>query len=90
VVCEQRGQERGQGDGTGAGRCFGRVKSPYPSTQDPEYVAEIERQANALPPNSPVFSLIDRSVVESGHRFSLERVLNLGAWLDIYQPEMVF
>jgi asparagine synthase (glutamine-hydrolysing) len=67
-----------------------RVKSPYPSTQDPEYIADITRQAKALPAAHPVFSLIKRSALDSGQRYAVERVLTLATWLDIYQPEMVF
>ncbi|MCE7007793.1 asparagine synthase (glutamine-hydrolyzing) [Kibdelosporangium philippinense] len=67
-----------------------RVKSPYPSTQDPLYLADIERQANALPADHPVFSLIDRKALPGGHRYTLERTLSLATWLDIYQPEVVF
>jgi asparagine synthase (glutamine-hydrolysing) len=67
-----------------------RVKSPYPSTQDPEYFADVARQARALPATHPVFSLINRSALDSGVRYSVERVLTLATWLDMYQPEMVF
>jgi asparagine synthase (glutamine-hydrolysing) len=67
-----------------------RVKSPYPSTQDPEYVADIERQAKAIPADHPVFALIDRNALRSAQRHTFERTLTLATWLDIYQPEMVF
>nr|WP_042183315.1 asparagine synthase (glutamine-hydrolyzing) [Kibdelosporangium sp. MJ126-NF4]CEL15429.1 Asparagine synthetase [glutamine-hydrolyzing] [Kibdelosporangium sp. MJ126-NF4]CTQ92167.1 Asparagine synthetase [glutamine-hydrolyzing] (EC 6.3.5.4) [Kibdelosporangium sp. MJ126-NF4] len=67
-----------------------RVKSPYPSTQDPLYLADIERQAKAIPANHPVFSLIDHDAIATGQRRTLERTLALATWLDIYQPEMVF
>ncbi len=67
-----------------------RVKSPYPSTQDPLYVADIERQANELPADHPVFSLIDRKVLSGAHRYTVERILSFATWLDIYQPEVVF
>ncbi|ONI70328.1 asparagine synthase (glutamine-hydrolyzing) [Actinosynnema sp. ALI-1.44] len=67
-----------------------RVKSPYPSTQDPLYLADIEQQVKAIPANHPVYSLIDRAAVADGKRHTLERTLTLATWLDIYQPEMVF
>ncbi|MBE1464817.1 asparagine synthase (glutamine-hydrolyzing) [Kibdelosporangium phytohabitans] len=67
-----------------------RVKSPYPSTQDPLYLADIEQQAKAIPAGHPVFSLIDHNAIATGGRHTLERTLTLATWLDIYQPEMVF
>jgi asparagine synthase (glutamine-hydrolysing) len=67
-----------------------RVKSPYPSTQDPQYVTDLARQAQQVPADSPVFALVDRSVLDSGERRGLERLLTMATWLDIYQPEMVF
>ncbi|MBP2323701.1 asparagine synthase (glutamine-hydrolyzing) [Kibdelosporangium banguiense] len=67
-----------------------RVKSPYPSTQDPQYVADVTRQARALPATHPVFTLIKRSALDAGERHSMERILNLATWLDMYQPEMMF
>ncbi|RSM85463.1 asparagine synthase (glutamine-hydrolyzing) [Kibdelosporangium aridum] len=67
-----------------------RVKSPYPSTQDPEYLTDIERQVKQIPANHPVFTLINRAALERGQRHTIERTLTLATWLDIYQPEMVF
>jgi asparagine synthase (glutamine-hydrolysing) len=76
-----------------------RVKSPYPSTQDPRYGAEIQRQTKDLlaDGNSRVFDLMSRPWVAeaangeltSHSRNGLERVLNMATWLDIYRPEMV-
>jgi asparagine synthase (glutamine-hydrolysing) len=74
-----------------------RVKSPYPSTQDPAYGLELQRQVRDLAPDNRVFDLMDRKWVTglaTGEmtpmaRGSLERILNMAVWLDIYRPEMV-
>ncbi len=78
-----------------------RVKSPYPSTQDPKYPAMLQLQVKELltEHDSPVFDVINRewltSVVETESsdgmglsRFALERALDMAAWLDIYRPEV--
>ncbi|HEY4019943.1 MAG TPA: asparagine synthase (glutamine-hydrolyzing) [Pseudonocardiaceae bacterium] len=77
-----------------------RVKSPYPSTQDPKYPAMLQLQVKELlaNPNSPVFDVIDRTwlstQVESDTtgdgiaRFALERALDMAAWMDIYRPQV--
>ena len=79
-----------------------RVKSPYPSTQDPRYVGDIQQQVAELlgDPAHRVFDLIDRSTLQDaaeqtpeaiapGARRALEQALDLGAWLDIERPEIV-
>jgi asparagine synthase (glutamine-hydrolysing) len=75
-----------------------RVKSPYPSTQDPQYPAMLQLQVKELltQHDSPVFDIINRDtlskVAESDlsqaglSRFALERSLDLAAWMDIYRP----
>jgi asparagine synthase (glutamine-hydrolysing) len=77
-----------------------RVKSPYPSTQDPKYPAMLQLQVKDLltKHDSPVFDIINRdwlsTVVESGtvgdqlSRFALERSLDMAAWMDLYRPEV--
>jgi asparagine synthase (glutamine-hydrolysing) len=78
-----------------------RVKSPYPSTQDPKYPAMLQLQVKELlaANDSPVFDVINRewlsNVVETDlsdgsqmSRFALERALDMAAWLDIYRPEV--
>ncbi|MTD55347.1 asparagine synthase (glutamine-hydrolyzing) [Amycolatopsis pithecellobii] len=78
-----------------------RVKSPYPSTQDPNYAKELQRQAKEVlaERDSPVFTLIDRTwlagAVEMEHgsitplvRQGLDRTLDLHHWFDIYRPEI--
>ncbi|MFJ9162549.1 asparagine synthase (glutamine-hydrolyzing) [Streptomyces griseoviridis] len=80
---------------------YDRVKSPYPSTQDPKYAAALQDQARELlaNPSHPVFDLVDRDRL---HRFAhrelpvhtqadrrgLERALDLAVWLDLYRPEI--
>jgi asparagine synthase (glutamine-hydrolysing) len=78
-----------------------RVKSPYPSTQDPGYAAALQQQAKEVLAESgnPVFSLVDRAWVQNAVeldavtmpgdvRNGLDRVLDLYHWLDIYQPQL--
>ena len=77
------------------------VKSPYPSTQDPQYPAALQRQARQLlaTPGHPVFELIsapwladsvriDPASIPDGARNGLERTLDLALWLEVYQPEL--
>jgi asparagine synthase (glutamine-hydrolysing) len=78
-----------------------RVKSPYPSTQDPKYPAMLQLQVEELlaEADNPVFEVVDRgwlnglvrsdpSTIDSLSRHALERSLDLAAWLDIYRPEV--
>lgn len=80
-----------------------RVKAPYPSTADPRYGAEIQRQAKDLlvSSNDALFGLIERSTLEEltsldpetlpiGARHQMEQALDLAAWIDLYKPEVVF
>ncbi|MFF1284970.1 asparagine synthase (glutamine-hydrolyzing) [Streptomyces sp. NPDC058299] len=81
---------------------YERVKSPYPSTQDPRYARALQEQAKDLltRPSHPVFDLVDRDRVRKaadhdapvstqGARRGLERTLDLAQWLDLYTPELV-
>ncbi|MER6982251.1 asparagine synthase (glutamine-hydrolyzing) [Streptomyces carpinensis] len=81
---------------------YDRVKSPYPSTQDPKYALALQDHAKELlaRPDHPVFDLVDRErVSEAAHRDTpviaqaarrgLEKTLDLALWLDIYRPEIV-
>ena len=75
-----------------------RVKSPYPSTQDPAYVVKLRDNAREYlsSPGHPVFDLVDRdwlartaapgAEVTQASRYGLERVLDLALWLDMYKP----
>jgi asparagine synthase (glutamine-hydrolysing) len=78
-----------------------RVKSPYPSTQDPHYVGAIQEQAKDLlgHRDHAAFSLInpnwvseaarqDPAAISAPARHGLERTLDLAAWLDIYRPQI--
>jgi asparagine synthase (glutamine-hydrolysing) len=78
-----------------------RVKSPYPSTQDPGYAAAIQRQGAELleDESHDVFGLVDPAWLASATRHEpaeiaeldrqgLEWTLNLAAWLDLYRPRL--
>ncbi|MCP2163304.1 asparagine synthase (glutamine-hydrolyzing) [Goodfellowiella coeruleoviolacea] len=78
-----------------------RVKSPYPSTQDPGYAVALQQQAKEVlaEPDSPVFDLVSRSWLQNAvqadaatlhgeTRHGLDRVLDLHHWFDIYQPQI--
>ncbi|MDQ0815129.1 asparagine synthase (glutamine-hydrolyzing) [Streptomyces sp. B3I7] len=81
---------------------YDRVKSPYPSTQDPKYGLALQDQAKELlsRPSHPVFDLVDRDRLHRlAHRDSpsgtqaarrgLEKTLDLAVWMDLYAPELV-
>jgi len=78
-----------------------RVKSPYPSTQDPHYASALQQQAKELlsKPEDPVFELVNHRWVDNATqqdpatmppdvRHGIERTLNLSTWLDIYRPQL--
>ncbi|MGW5328123.1 asparagine synthase (glutamine-hydrolyzing) [Streptomyces sp. NPDC004014] len=80
---------------------YDRVKSPYPSTQDPRYARALQEQARELlaRPAHPVFDLVDPDRVRraaereapvstQAARRGLERTLDLAGWLDLYSPEI--
>ncbi|MGW4564793.1 asparagine synthase (glutamine-hydrolyzing) [Streptomyces sp. NPDC004561] len=80
---------------------YDRVKSPYPSTQDPRYARALQEQAKDLlaRPAHPVFDLVDRDRVRQAAerdtpvstqvaRRGLERTLDLAGWLDLYSPQL--
>ena len=81
---------------------YDRVKSPYPSTQDPKYAVALQDHAKDLlaRPSHPVFDLVDRERLrKAAHRDTpistqagrrgLERALDLALWMDLYKPEIV-
>ncbi|MEU5091812.1 asparagine synthase (glutamine-hydrolyzing) [Streptomyces sp. NPDC021356] len=81
---------------------YDRVKSPYPSTQDPAYASALQGHVKDLltRPDHPVFELVDRERVrQAAHRDTpvstqaarrgLEKTLDLAVWLDLYRPEIV-
>ncbi|MEU8509175.1 asparagine synthase (glutamine-hydrolyzing) [Streptomyces brevispora] len=80
---------------------YDRVKSPYPSTQDPKYAVALQGHAKELlaQPSHPVFDLVarDRVARAAQHdapqitqvsRRGLERTLDLALWLDLYKPDI--
>ncbi|MDJ0380340.1 asparagine synthase (glutamine-hydrolyzing) [Streptomyces sp. G-G2] len=80
---------------------YDRVKSPYPSTQDPKYAVALQNHVKDLlaRPAHPVFGLVDRErISRAAHsdaprvtqasRRGLERTLDLAQWWDIYSPEV--
>ncbi|MEU2061131.1 asparagine synthase (glutamine-hydrolyzing) [Streptomyces sp. NPDC013455] len=80
---------------------YERVKSPYPSTQDPRYARALQDQVKELlaRPSHRVFDLVDRERVRQAAersapvstqaaRRDLERTLDLAGWLDLYSPEL--
>ncbi|MFJ5900803.1 asparagine synthase (glutamine-hydrolyzing) [Streptomyces sp. NPDC093064] len=82
---------------------YDRVKSPYPSTQDPKYALALQDHAKDLlgRPGHPVFDLVDQERLRrlahsdtplggnQAARRGLERTLDLAVWLDLYQPRIV-
>jgi asparagine synthase (glutamine-hydrolysing) len=74
-----------------------RVKSPYPSTQDPRYADALRHELKQLldDADSPVLALVDvaaaRAAAEGGGegaRSGAELVLGLDAWLRAYDVEL--
>ncbi|MGW3473242.1 asparagine synthase (glutamine-hydrolyzing) [Saccharopolyspora sp. NPDC000995] len=75
-----------------------RVKSPYPSTQDPKYAAVLQRQvADLVATGDPALSLLDEkwlrealaqdpTGIDQAARFTFERALDLSTWFDIHHP----
>jgi asparagine synthase (glutamine-hydrolysing) len=78
-----------------------RVKSPYPSTQDPHYAPALQRQARELlgTNSDGVMSLVDREWLERAtrpqaevsdeDRHGLEWTLNLAHWIDLHHPRLL-
>ena len=77
-----------------------RVKSPYPSTQDPGYTVKLQDNAREYlsSPGHPVFDLVNRdwlaraveaeAQITQASRHGLERALDLALWLEMYKPAM--
>ncbi|GAB2784336.1 asparagine synthase (glutamine-hydrolyzing) [Amycolatopsis magusensis] len=78
-----------------------RVKSPYPSTQDPHYAEALQKQARELVADrdAGVFQLADREWVTKAAesdsaavtpevRHGLDRVLELQTWFEEYRPTL--
>ncbi|WP_194920193.1 asparagine synthase (glutamine-hydrolyzing) [Catenulispora rubra] len=80
---------------------YDRVKSPYPSTQDPRYVIALRsRVADLLSqPSHAVFDFVDPATVRrlvddtgsgimQASRRGLERTLDMALWLEMYRPTL--
>ncbi|MER7400373.1 asparagine synthase (glutamine-hydrolyzing) [Streptomyces sp. NPDC000151] len=78
---------------------YDRVKSPYPSTQDPKYAVALQGHIKDLlaKPSHPVFDLVSRDwlrravkvdvpQITQASRRGLERTLDLALWMDMYSP----
>jgi asparagine synthase (glutamine-hydrolysing) len=77
-----------------------RVKSPYPSTQDPAYTVKLQNNAREYLSSQchPVFDIVNRdwlvravdaeAQITQASRRGLERALDLALWLDMYKPTL--
>jgi asparagine synthase (glutamine-hydrolysing) len=78
-----------------------RVKSPYPSTQDPGYAAALQQQTKEVlaDPGHAVFGLVDKAwahrvsevdpaTMDPAARVGLDRLLDLYHWIEMYSPEL--
>lgn len=82
---------------------YQRLKSPYPSTQDPAYERALREEATAIlqDSNAPVRGLLDEKQIRAklaeapgsssmlDGRVGLEMVIGLNRWLQNYQVELV-
>jgi asparagine synthase (glutamine-hydrolysing) len=79
-----------------------RVKSPYPTSQDPGYAANLASQVAELlaDPDNPVFAIVDRRWAQAATevppekmpadvRASLDRTLDVHHWLDLHSPTLM-
>ncbi|GGZ86969.1 asparagine synthase (glutamine-hydrolyzing) [Streptomyces bluensis] len=80
---------------------YDRVKSPYPSTQDPAYAVALQNQVKELLDNPAhrVFDMVSRERltraaashaprIDQASRRGLETALNLATWIDLYSPHL--
>ncbi|MFE2285356.1 asparagine synthase (glutamine-hydrolyzing) [Streptomyces sp. NPDC059443] len=80
---------------------YDRVKSPYPSTQDPGYAEALKQHVQDIlaKPSHQVFDLVSRDWAERvvqtdtpqislAARCGLDRTLDLALWMDMYQPTL--
>ncbi|MFH8610279.1 asparagine synthase (glutamine-hydrolyzing) [Streptomyces sp. NPDC018029] len=79
-----------------------RVKSPYPTSQDPRYAASLISQLSDILAQSdhPVFAIVDREWAQAATeipphempgdvRAGLDRILDVYHWLDMYSPNLL-
>ncbi len=79
-----------------------RVKSPYPSTQEPAYTAALQNQLkDLLSSGSPALDLLDRAALTEGasmdpshmaawQRHQMDKALDFAVWLELQQPVLKF
>ncbi|CAM5535722.1 asparagine synthase (glutamine-hydrolyzing) OS=Streptomyces rimosus subsp. rimosus (strain ATCC/ DSM 40260 / JCM 4667 / NRRL 2234) OX=1265868 GN=asnB PE=3 SV=1 [Streptomyces rimosus subsp. rimosus] len=78
-----------------------RLKSPYPSTQDPGYAGGLQQMGKQLlsEPDHPIFQLVTRASLDKmvkldpakmpdAIREQLDRMMDIATWLEMYQPEI--
>ncbi|GAA1032500.1 MULTISPECIES: asparagine synthase (glutamine-hydrolyzing) [Amycolatopsis] len=78
-----------------------RVKSPYPSTQDPGYAIALQQQIKEAlaQKDNPVFQMVGRewlqksaetdpAAISQAQRVGMDRALDLHHWFDMYSPEL--
>ncbi|WP_116203993.1 asparagine synthase (glutamine-hydrolyzing) [Amycolatopsis circi] len=78
-----------------------RVKSPYPSTQDPGYAIALQQQIKEAlaQKDNPLFQMVgkewlqqsaetDPSAISQSQRVGMDRALDLHHWFDMYSPEL--
>ncbi|HEY3713973.1 MAG TPA: asparagine synthase (glutamine-hydrolyzing) [Jatrophihabitantaceae bacterium] len=78
-----------------------RVKSPFPSTQDERYAAELQQMAGDLvhEADHPVFQFTNRAwlaevvrmepkEISDSTREALDRTIDIATWVDLYRPEI--
>ncbi|MCG3756760.1 asparagine synthase (glutamine-hydrolyzing) [Amycolatopsis sp. Poz14] len=78
-----------------------RVKSPYPSTQDPGYAIALQEQVKEAlaQKDNPLFQMVSRewlqqsaatdpAAISQAQRVGMDRALDLHHWFDMYSPEL--
>ncbi|MGW7537651.1 asparagine synthase (glutamine-hydrolyzing) [Amycolatopsis sp. NPDC054798] len=78
-----------------------RVKSPYPSTQDPGYAVALQQQIKEAlaQKDNPLFQLVGRdwlqqsadtdpAAITQAQRVGMDRALDLHHWFEMYSPEL--
>ncbi|GAA2779548.1 asparagine synthase (glutamine-hydrolyzing) [Saccharopolyspora taberi] len=77
-----------------------RVKSPYPSTQDPAYGRKLfDQAAELVRAQDPALSVLDAGAlqqvmdigpeaVNTGVRYFMERLLDVSVWFDVHKPTL--
>ncbi|MBH0779348.1 hypothetical protein [Nocardia bovistercoris] len=79
-----------------------RVNSPYPSTRDPGYAADLHQLGKEIlaESDSSLWALLDLSwlqqvvnedptTMQAHTCFGLDQTIDLHTWLDLYKPHLV-